>query len=177
LGFNQSVVNIRCQEGIVPSTSCTSLSGAGMVKDLKVLIVDDSVLARKMLARLLAGMCSECHHADNGQEAVQMVTETLLVVTDGDIDIEQPRAPPYDVILMDYYMPVMNGPEAVRRIRSAGYQGVILAVTGSTSSEEQGELEACGVDRILTKPFSVEVFRAAMAEFREKEGGEGPVKQ
>eukprot|EP01034_Spumella_vulgaris_P036829 gene36829-45435_t len=34
---------------------------------------------------------------------------------------------------MDYYMPVMSGPESVSKIRSAGFRGLILGVTGNTS--------------------------------------------
>eukprot|EP01034_Spumella_vulgaris_P046170 gene46170-57569_t len=118
-----------------------------------------------MLARSLANLCGECHQANNGQEAVQLVRDSMSAA---DNDIEAPCIQQYDVILMDYYMPVMNGPEAVRKIRELGYKNVILAVTGSTSLEEQTDLESCGVNRILTKPFSLEAFKAIIAEFREK---------
>eukprot|EP01034_Spumella_vulgaris_P046208 gene46208-57623_t len=47
---------------------------------------------------------------------------------------------------MDYYMPVMSGPEAIRQIRALGYQGVILAVTGSSSSQETNEMLTSGAD-------------------------------
>jgi CheY-like chemotaxis protein len=75
-------------------------------------------------------------------------------------------SPPYDVILMDYYMPVMNGPEAVNLIRGQGYLGVILAVTGASSDSEFSALLGQGVDRILVKPFNLDEFKRAYREVK-----------
>ncbi len=88
-----------------------------LLSELKVLLVDDSHIARKMVDRTLSAVGVTCYHANNGAEAVQMVGESMQSVEDG---------VRYDVILMDCYMPVMNGPEAVRAIRSSecGYTGL-----------------------------------------------------
>ena len=124
-----------------------------MAGPIKVMIVDDSAIARKMVERTL-GSLEGCvvHHAQNGLEAVQLVARSLTIKDE----------PPYDVVLMDYYMPVMSGPEAVNLIRGQGYLGVILAVTGVTSESEFTALLGRGVDRILVKPFSMEAFKLAM---------------
>jgi CheY-like chemotaxis protein len=105
-------------------------------------------------------MCKECHHATNGLEAVQMVGVSMQ--TSGDVESQQ-QSSPYDVVLIDCFMPVMSGPEAVRRMRDLGYKGLILAVTGSSHSEGQGEMRACGADKVLLKPFNLDVFRSSIA--------------
>jgi CheY-like chemotaxis protein len=128
------------------------------VNDIRVLLVDDSAIARKMVERTLFAIegCV-CSHAVHGQNAVQMVAESIL--TD---------ATPYDVILMDHYMPVMNGPEAVNLIRGQGYRGVILAVTGASSDSEFNALLGQGVDRILVKPFNLDEFKRAYREVKRR---------
>jgi CheY-like chemotaxis protein len=159
-----SSISIRKYDGEGRSvrSNANSVVPLPPVTDLKVLIVDDSALARKMVDRSIAGVYRVCHHANNGQEALQMVIESLAAPSDEE-DVERPRDPPYDVILMDYYMPVMSGPEAVRRIRDAGFQGVILGVTGNTSGVEHDSMTSAGADRVLVKPFNLEAFKQIVA--------------
>ena len=64
----------------------------------------------------------------------------------------------YDVILMDYQMPNMDGPTAIRAIRSLGYKGVIIGVTGNVMALDQQEMIAAGADDVLSKPFEIDKF-------------------
>jgi CheY-like chemotaxis protein len=122
-------------------------------RNLKVLLVDDSAIARKMVERTLTQLENcQCDHAHNGLEAVHKVAQSLLPGPNGEPPL------PYDVVLMDYYMPVMSGPEAVHLIRQGGYRGVVLAVTGVSTDSEFTSLLGKGVDRILVKPFKLETF-------------------
>ena len=68
-----------------------------------ILVVDDSPLNRKMLMRILRAAGHTCEEAGNGREGVDMVQRRV-----------DNRATPYDVILMDFVMPVMNGPTATK---------------------------------------------------------------
>ena len=68
----------------------------------RVLIADDSVPSRSILARLLQSKCSHCDEAEDGLKAIEMVKASLEY------------GKPYDIILMDSEMPNINGPEAVR---------------------------------------------------------------
>eukprot|EP01034_Spumella_vulgaris_P033344 gene33344-41144_t len=70
---------------------------------------------------------------------------------------------------MDYYMPVMSGPEAVHLIRQQGYKGVILAVTGVSTDSEFTSLLGKGVDRILVKPFNLDEFKRTLREMKRKQ--------
>ncbi len=132
------------------------LRQSGDITGLKVLLVDDSALARKMVERMLTDAGFHCHHACNGLQAVEKVTAA-----------QQAGEQPFDVVLMDCYMPVMNGPEAVQLIRGdqCGYKGVVLAVTGS-DADNSGFLPLLGpggVDRIVMKPFQFVTFRTTLS--------------
>jgi CheY-like chemotaxis protein len=65
---------------------------------------------------------------------------------------------PYDVILMDYVMPVMDGPTATEEIRRLGFKGVILGVTGNGHQPEIELFVKAGADKVLIKPLSADQF-------------------
>ncbi|AKH22195.1 hypothetical protein AAY24_10310 [Sedimenticola thiotaurini] len=73
--------------------------------------------------------------AENGQEALEMA-----------------QASPFDLILMDMHMPVMDGHVATRKLREAGYVGLIVAVTASVMSQESDAAIESGCDNYISKP-------------------------
>ncbi|MDB5337151.1 MAG: Aerobic respiration control sensor protein ArcB [Planctomycetaceae bacterium] len=110
----------------------------------RVLIVDDIEDNRQLLAQLLAPVGFEIHLATNGAEAVQEFADW------------RPH-----LILMDFRMPVMDGHEAIRRIRAAvgGREPKIIAVTASAMDENRQDLLAIGANDFISKPFrEVELF-------------------
>ena len=84
----------------------------------EVLVVDDSRLNRKMLLKCLHKEGHRCTEAEDGLEAIKRVKEKADVL-------------PFDVILMDFVMPNMDGPTATRQLRTTGYTGAIFGVTGN----------------------------------------------
>ena len=112
----------------------------------RVLIVDDVAMNRKMLKRLLVTRFEECDEAEDGQQAVDMVKESLASGVN------------YDVITMDYQMPVMDGVTATSNIRRLGYKGQIIAVTGNALSEDLNAFLSNGANIVLTKPLSITAF-------------------
>jgi PAS domain S-box-containing protein len=111
----------------------------------RVLIVDDVEDNRELLAQLLAPVGFEIRLATNGAEAVH--------------EFEQWRP---HLILMDFRMPVMDGHEAIRRIRAlpGGAAPKIIAVTASAMDENRQELMEIGADDFISKPFrEAEVFQ------------------
>jgi CheY-like chemotaxis protein len=123
-------------------------SGIGPIqhaRNLKILIVDDSNLTRKILHRWLKQLeVEKIEEATNGLEAVQMVLAS----------IEQ--AEPFNVVLLDYVMPALTGPLAVERMRSMGYQGLVLGVTALSDTAAMDTFIAHGADRVLCKPLTIE---------------------
>ena len=73
-----------------------------------ILVVEDALSSQKMLVRLLQRAGCTCVAANNGQEAVDAVQATLDYT--GEDDLEEGTPKPFDTILMDFEMPVLNGP-------------------------------------------------------------------
>lgn len=111
----------------------------------RVLIADDIEDNRQLLAQLLAPVGFEVRLATNGAEAVH------------EFQAWQPQ-----LILMDFRMPVMDGHEAIRRIRAmpGGKNSKIIAVTASAMDENRAELMKIGADDFISKPFrEAELFQ------------------
>ena len=109
---------------------------------LDILLVEDSVVIRTVLARLL-----EKHNvvmACNGKEAVTMMGKER-----------------FDIVLMDVQMPEMDGLEAtaVIREREEGYRTPIVAMTASTMTDDRDQCLAAGMDGYIAKPIQPEELR------------------
>ena len=115
----------------------------------RVLVVDDSAPNRKMLVRLLERWGHSCIAAKNGQEAVS------VIAADAAAAAEDKDHVPIDTVLMDYEMPVMNGPAAARQIRRMGFKATIFGVTGNLLKEDIKFFMSQGVDAVLPKPISM----------------------
>ncbi|MCL4163066.1 UNVERIFIED_CONTAM: hypothetical protein GTU68_041815 [Idotea baltica] len=60
----------------------------------------------------------------------------------------------YDIVFMDCRMPVMDGFEATEKLRDKGYVRSIVALTAGTTLEERERCIQCGMDDILSKPYT-----------------------
>lgn len=110
---------------------------------LKILLVDDSKSNRKLLDRLLSMRGHRCEHAEDGHIGVEMAIKA------------EGFAQPYDLVLIDYEMPTLNGPEAVKQIREYGCDVFVIGVTGNTMADDVNYFKACGANLVLPKPFKV----------------------
>jgi signal transduction histidine kinase/CheY-like chemotaxis protein len=71
---------------------------------------------------------------------------------------------PFDVILLDLSMPVLDGFSSARQIRAAGYSGRIIAISGNTEPELAARLEEAGFDAFVQKPIMPETLQALVAD-------------
>jgi CheY-like chemotaxis protein len=110
---------------------------------LRILVVDDSTTNRKLLARMLGNHGHICDQAENGEIAVGMADEAMKADK------------PYDSILMDYEMPVMNGPDACEKIRDLGCDAFIVGITGNVMEEDLVLFKSKGANGVLPKPFKL----------------------
>ena len=103
---------------------------------MHILIVDDEVYIRELVAKYLKHENYESSFACNGQEAVEMVKNNN-----------------YDLVIMDIMMPVLDGFSAVKEIRKFSFVPVIML---SARSEEYDKIYGfdLGIDDYVTKPFS-----------------------
>lgn len=120
--------------------------GIETARSTQVLVVDDNLInLNLMMTFMKKRQLSELVAAENGKLAVEAVE----------------RMPTgFDIIFMDMSMPVMNGFEATRAIRALERENdgrkpaIIIALTGLSSSRDESEALASGVDFFLTKPVS-----------------------
>ena len=118
-----------------------------------VLVVDDSTFNRKMLARLMKGKNHICEQAEDGQDAVNKYAEMVS------------RGETPDTILMDFEMPVMNGPTATAKLREMGCSSLIVGVTGNVLPDEQEYFKSKGANHVLPKPLVMEDLENIMRTF------------
>lgn len=108
-------------------------------RPLRVLVVEDNVVNQRVAARMLEKLGCEVGIADNGAEALARL-----------------RVAEFDLVFMDVQMPVMDGLEASRRIRSGeaecGGHLPIVGLTASSVPSAQVECLSAGMDAYLSKP-------------------------
>ena len=142
----------------------------------QVLVVDDVSSNLKMMTRLLTrGGVEICVQATNGQEAVDMYAAARArleaeakssylhtIAEEGDSGKEHCRIQqlkeqlePFDAILMDFEMPVMNGPTATARLREMGCRCLIVGVTGNVLPADVAYFKEQGADAVLPKPLKI----------------------
>jgi len=135
-------------------------TAAGPTSDLPpftLLIVEDVAMLRKLLSRSLRRYFpqAELLEAENGAQAVEIWSR--LTAT-------QPHHAPA-VITMDYNMPIMDGEEAVRRLRRLGCTSLIVGITGNAMGHDLAAFSKCGVDTVFTKPVRAQDLVTVMSTY------------
>jgi len=117
------------------------------LRGLKVLLVEDNALNRRLACELLADAGIVFDVAENGEEAVAQVERAT-----------------YQAVLMDVQMPVMDGYAATRSIRkNAAHASLpIIAMTANARDEDRAECLASGMNDVVTKPIDVAVLLGAL---------------
>ena len=155
----------------VPITAGASVRGSGAEPalmapaggPLHVLIVDDNALAREILQTMAASMGWKVESFVSGEAALAL--------------LQKPDAPSYDLILMDWRMPGMDGWETTRKIRQITVDGrtpVVIMVTaaGREMLSKKPASEADLIDGYLVKPITASMLYEAVAEaIVERSGG------
>ena len=123
---------------------------------MKFLCAEDNAINAEILQMLLETKGASCTICSNGQEIV----DAFAGVKPGD----------YDMILMDIQMPVMDGLEAARRIRSSenplGRVIPILAMTANAFLEDMQKSKEAGMDEHLSKPVDIDALEQTVKRFR-----------
>lgn len=117
-----------------------------------ILLVDDNEINREVAEALLEPFEMHIDAVSNGQEALDMVQKNH-----------------YDLVFMDHYMPVMDGVEATKRIRSLPdpyYQNLpILALTADAVQGVKEEFLAAGMNDFVSKPIAMKDISSALRKF------------
>ncbi len=142
--------NIYCPQEQAAATA-EPLDGA---EAFSILVVEDNEINVEVLRAMLRQLGFECDVAPNGKEALRMAMET-----------------PYDIVLMDVNMPVMDGLTATRELRGMLPQKgedkplPIIALTAATLPDNIAEIINAGMNDHISKPFSMAILRKKLAKW------------
>ncbi len=118
---------------------------------MNILIVDDSRAMRMIVKKTLR---------DAGYDDLD-ITEA----EDGAKGLERVREDTPDLILSDWNMPNMNGPEFLKAIKSEGYDKPFGFVTTEATSEMRSIADEAGADFLIAKPFTADSFSDALDKY------------
>ena len=123
-------------------------------KDKRILLVEDNLINQEIALALLEDVGIAVTVANNGEEAVDMVRR-------------QASFPPFDIVLMDLQMPVMDGFEATRLIRETIRPEAmpIIAMTAHVLGEERVRCVEAGMADHIAKPIDVDRLYAAIDQY------------
>jgi len=126
----------------------------------RVLVIDDEAAVRAALCATLSDAGCAATEARDGAEALEIL-----------------RANPADAVLMDIYMPLQDGFEAIRELRRVAPALKIIAISGGSRGnfDPLKAAEMLGADRTLRKPFGIDDLLAALTELlpSPRPGGHG----
>src|SRR6188508_3145140 len=113
----------------------------------KVLVVDDAADARRLFSRFLKAAGFSVKTAASGEEALQAIEKELP-----------------DIVMLDYEMPGLSGPQVCARIRASETVEIaelpVILVTAHTDEEEEIRCLKAGANDFVTKPVSRAVLQA-----------------
>lgn len=128
-----------------------------MLEKIKILLAEDDLKTATLIYELLSS---------NSIYDVKWVENGALA-------IEAALKEKFDIVFMDIQMPVMNGIDAVKRLRAEGYSGLIVALTAYFEKEK---CLAAGMNDYIQKPFSIRDFIKKMNELNYKKGANEEMK-
>ena len=128
----------------LPFKPAPQMDGA-MANGRRALIVEDNAINAKLMIRLAEKLGIQTDVVENGAQAINAIQEGG-----------------YDLVFMDIQMPVMDGFEATKHIRAAGFSGAIIAVTANDTSSDREKAFACGMDEFIGKPVRFNTLRAKL---------------
>lgn len=119
-----------------------------VVKNIKVLVVEDMPLNQLLMKTILGDFGFDCEIADNGKIAIEKLGKKS-----------------YDIILMDLQMPVMNGFEATKHIREIMKLDIpIIALTADVTTVDLGKCKAAEMNDYLAKPIDEKLLYSKIVE-------------
>ncbi|GKU99371.1 hypothetical protein SLEP1_g12230 [Rubroshorea leprosula] len=153
----------QCQPGqIERQEKCVDSSKKQLWTGKKIFVAEDNRMLRKVTMKKLEQDGAIVEVCENGKEALNLVRNGLRDRTKNGAS----HVLPYDYILMDCQMPLMDGYQALRRIREEekvfGVHLPIFALTGHASGEETSRAITAGMDDCLGKPLQQEALTEAI---------------
>jgi len=125
---------------------------AGSLDPLRLLVVDDNNENIRILRFVLEDAGAAVEDAANGREGIDAVMRS------------EAEGRPFDAILMDMSMPVLDGYAATRELRAGGCDTLIIALTAYAMAGDEDRCREAGCDRYMTKPIVAEQLLSMLSE-------------
>lgn len=119
-----------------------------ITRDLKILVAEDNQINQKVMQVYFKNLGFEIDIAEDGSAAVEKAKNT-----------------PYDIIFMDVMMPIMDGWEATRKIRSLGINVPIIAVTADVSEETRLRSMETSMNDYIPKPVKIDDIKRVLINY------------
>ena len=149
----EAVPDVRSAADKNPALLARARPAGDAPSHLRVLVAEDNAVNQRVVVRLLAHLGLNADVVDNGALALDALHQACSL------------GQPYDVVLMDVQMPVLDGHQATRRLRRELAPATQPAVIALTANAMAGDREACldaGADDYLTKPIRREELQVAL---------------
>ncbi len=137
-----------------PSTAALAHKLRPPVRSARILVAEDTPMNQELMLAVLKGMGHKADVVADGAAAIAALADTT-----------------FDIVLMDMQMPVMDGVEAIRRIRALGAVFAALPIAALTANVDTVAVERCraaGATAHLGKPFQPEELQDLIQELLEK---------
>jgi signal transduction histidine kinase/FixJ family two-component response regulator len=128
-----------------------------------VLLAEDGPDNQRLIAMLLRKAGASVTIVDNGKLAVDLA----LRAKSGKLRRRDDPGGGFDVILMDMQMPVLDGCQATRQLRDAGYEAPIIALTANAMAHDREQCFEAGCDDFATKPIDRVTLLSTVARWAE----------
>lgn len=125
-------------EDTVPETS----------RELRILLVDDNVISRKLAQSMFKKVGHEIDQATNGDEAIEKIGSER-----------------YDIVFMDLLMPEMDGLETSEKIRKLGHDLPIIAFTAVDPGDIREDAQKAGINEFLIKPADPDSLKKILLKY------------
>jgi signal transduction histidine kinase/CheY-like chemotaxis protein len=125
--------------------------GQNLKKDLQILVVEDNKMNQIIIKKMLESLGYTCDVAEEGYEGY-----------------EKARSKKYDIIIMDLFMPEMDGFESARKMLEYDASNLIVAFTADSMPDTRKKAELSGIKEFITKPVKSEDLKRIFTKYFNK---------
>jgi signal transduction histidine kinase len=150
--FTVKIPYVRSNElGVAKKSTCEEIRFS---EDNVVLVIEDNLITQELISKIFSNFGIKIYLANNGKEGIEIARNLKP-----------------DLILMDIFMPIMNGLEATKKIRTIKdlKDTPIIALSAGALTDQKAKAKAVGTNDYLVKPFNLNSLTPILGRYLKKE--------